>query len=545
MRVREPDRPGHDFPSNGCTPGGNSFVNVGAVNPNTVCLTDAQLQGELSTMIQQTGLLGRTQPGYTPLVTLLMPPGVETCLDPGNEICSANGSLTPPPPVVTTASTGGSIPAGTYRVVVTYATKTGESLVSGPQSVSTTGTTSSITIASPPAASGATGWYAYIAASDGTTYARQKSVNTIGSPLTLTALTSGGAAPTYTTTFCSYHSQVKVGTTEVAYVVQPWTALTGCDQPDAPAIDANPGPQELARDAGIRLVSSLSQSHIAAIVNPQLNAWSALDGSEIDDNFGCGNSLAAVAVGNSAQNPYLLQAEFNNAGVIESEPNTYFGCAPGVILSPHFVVPSSINLGDTVQFDGSTTASTLLVPNSGYSWSFGDNTYATGPSVVHTYAKAGTYTVTLRVTDRGGNAATLTQTVEVLDSTGQPVSPGKGPSPGLHVHIQLMPQGLRSVLRAGLALRLTSNESADAIATLSISRHAASRAHIKHGRRATVVIGRGSVRGIKDGTVKLHLRLPRSVASKLRHLRHVTVSVRLMLFASGGEHIALDAAGRY
>ncbi len=34
---------------------------------NVTCLTDSQLQSELATMIRQTGLLGRTEPGYTPL----------------------------------------------------------------------------------------------------------------------------------------------------------------------------------------------------------------------------------------------------------------------------------------------------------------------------------------------------------------------------------------------------------------------------------------------------------------------------------------------
>ena len=171
-----------------------------------------------------------------------------------------------------------------------------------------------------------------------------------------------------------------------------------------------------------------------------------------------------------------------------------------------------------------------------------------GASLVHTFAKAGTYTVTLTVTDRGNNRASFRSQVTV----GKPGSGPPPPPPGgghhhhyLKAHLRLMPQGLSSVVRSGIAVRVSSNEAADGLVTLSISRHAASQAHIKHGRGATVVIGRGSVRGIKNGTVKLHLRLPRSVASKLRHLKHVAVSVRLTLFASGGDHIALDAAGRY
>ena len=40
-------------------------------------------------MIAQTGIIGRTQPGYTPLVDLLLPPGVETA-------STAAGSCAPP-----------------------------------------------------------------------------------------------------------------------------------------------------------------------------------------------------------------------------------------------------------------------------------------------------------------------------------------------------------------------------------------------------------------------------------------------------------------
>ncbi len=66
-------------------------------------------------------------------------------------------------------------------------------------------------------------------------------------------------------------------------------------------------------------------------------------------------------------------------------------------------MPSAVDQGDEVQFDGSATASTLIVPNAGYAWNFGDGTTATGPSVVHSYTKGGIYNVTLTVTDRGGN----------------------------------------------------------------------------------------------------------------------------------------------
>jgi hypothetical protein len=426
---------GRDYPSSGCP----------TSSPNQYCLTDAQLQQyELTAMIQQMGVSGRTQPGYTPLVVLLTPPGVEVCLDSAGHLCSANGAST--------------------------------------------------------------------------------------------------------AQFCSYHSHVNVpGAGEFAYIVQPWTVNTACDEPELPSLPANPTPEQLQTDAGVRLVSPLSQAQIAAIVNPLMNGWFANDGSEISDNAGCrplGPKSDTVTVGTGSHNPYVLQREFNNAGLIDSNPNTYFGCAPDVLLASTFVVPSAVDQGDLVQFDGSTSVSTLIVPKGGYVWDFGDGTTGIGPSVVHSYRSAGSYSVKLTVTDRGGNVSSLSQTIAVLGATGRPVSPSTSSS-GLHVRIQLMPQSLRSVLRGGVAVRVTSNERANGIVTLSISRGAARRAHLRTGRGPLVAIGRGTVSGIAAGTVNLRLRMSQLTAAKLGHLRHVAVTVRLSLVAASGDHLAIDAAGRY
>ena len=256
---------------------------------------------------------------------------------------------------------------------------------------------------------------------------------------------------------------------------------------------------------------------------------------------------------------YYLQRETNDAGALEFEPATYFGCAPQVDLVPRFVVPSAVNQGDVIQLDGSTTGSTLIVPNAGYQWDFGDGSTAAGPSVVHSYAKGGTYNVTLKVTDRGGNVQTLTQAIQVLGSDGQtvlpppttttPSGPGSGSgsagSSALNARLLLLPQSLKSVLRSGIAVRVTSNKAANGIATVTITRAEARRAHIKVGKGRVVRIGLGTVSSIKSGTMTLHLHLSRTVAKKLSHLKHLTLSVRLALVAAGNQHIAIDVAGRY
>jgi hypothetical protein len=547
---------GSNYPTSGCPVAGtNQFAED--VNgfftdaPNDICLTDAQLQRELATMIGQEGLLDRKQPGYTPLVVLMTPPGVETCLDATGKLCSANSRISPPVPIVSTAVTGGTIPAGTYEVEVTYVTAAGETLASASQSVATTGAKSTITISSPPAANGATGWFAYVAQGNETAYTRQQpagSPTAIGTSLTLaTPPTSTGTLVDTSTapSFCSYHSQVNVGGTQVAYVVLPWVAWwndsTDCTEPDAlPATTAN--------QAGVQLVDPLSQAHIAALVNPGLNGWFGLSDisnpypSEINDN-GCtplGSPLDDVTIGGTG---YALQREFNNAGVVQTDQNTP-KCALTVDLAPAFVVPSAVDQGDVVEFDGSKTDSTLIVPKAGYVWSFGDGKNAVGPSVVHTYAKGGTYTVTLTVTDRGGNVRSLSQTISVLGPDGKPVSSTQS-NPGLHARMQLMPQSLRTALRKGVAIRVSSNEAAAGLATLSISRTAARRAHIRTGRGASVVIGRGTISGIIAGTSHLRLRLSRVTAGKLERAGHTDLTIRLALVAAGGDHLSIVAAGHY
>jgi len=449
---------GNDYPSSGCPITGTNLWGASANGPgapvtNDICLTDAQVRAEVATMVAQTGVLAHTKPGYSPLVDLLTPAGVVTCLDAAGNLCSANS-----------------------------------------------------------------------------------------------------AAPAQ---FCSYHSQVNVGGTLVSYVVQPWVAHwtrgSICDDSDAPEIP-NPWPVEvLAKDVGARLVSPLSQGELAAITNPGLSGWFGLGGSEINDN-GCTPALGSQGLDTETVGPrsYPLQREFNNAGAIETDPNA-LPCSPLINLGPTFVAPSAVNQGDVIQLDGSTTVSSLMVSKDNYSWDFGDGTTAIGPSVVHAYSKGGVYTVKLTVTDRGGNAATVAQTVSVLGANGQPPGPPTSPptshpgsgSSAFSMHLLLLPQSLKTVLRSGLSVQVRANKAANGIAEVSIPRAAAKRAQIKVGRSPAVVIGKGTVSSIRNGTVTLHLSLSRATAAKLKHLRHVTLTIRLQVVAANGAHAARAVAGRY
>jgi hypothetical protein len=401
-------------------------------------------------MVNQMGLGGRIQPGYRPMLVVMVPSGIQVCLDSGDALCSVGS----------------------------------------------------------------------------------------GSPAS----------------FCSYHSSVQVGGTDYAYVVQPWSAFTKCDEQHLPE------PVPSAVDAGRRMVSPLSEAEISAITDPWLNGWYANNGSEMADNGGCGPRgypVDKISVGKSSQNPYVLAPEFNNAGVLESDPNAP-RCALRVHLNPSFVVPSPIDAGEVIGFDGSVTTSSLMVGTTypwtsspGYAWSFGDGNTGTGPSVVHSFAKSGYYKVALTVIDRGGNVKHLTQTVEVLGADGQPPNSGGGGTGGgtttLKVRLQLLPQSLKEVLQNGLAVRVTANESANGFATLSIFRSAAHRARLASAGNpnSLVVIGRGTVSGVKKGTVTLRMRISSATASKLAHAGGLTFTLHLTLYAKDGSRTTATAVGRY
>jgi len=73
--------------------------------------------------------------------------------------------------------------------------------------------------------------------------------------------------------------------------------------------------------------------------------------------------------------------------------------------------PTCIGLACT--FDGSTSTDDGTIVS--YAWNFGDGMTATGATAAHTYALDGTYTVTLTVTDNGGQTATVSQQVTVVN----------------------------------------------------------------------------------------------------------------------------------
>ena len=73
--------------------------------------------------------------------------------------------------------------------------------------------------------------------------------------------------------------------------------------------------------------------------------------------------------------------------------------------------PTQGTVDQPVKFDASSSSSGGTI--TGYAWDFGDGTKGSGKIVEHKYTKAGTFTVTLTITDSYGKTDSTTQTITI------------------------------------------------------------------------------------------------------------------------------------
>ena len=166
------------------------------------------------------------------------------------------------------------------------------------------------------------------------------------------------------------------------------------------------------------------------IAAPGVNIKSAWIGSNTATNIISGTSMASPHVAGAAalylqSFPTATPAQVRSAltsnatsGVITGVP----AATPNLLLYTGFLLapPPVANFTSsctllTCNFDGSTSTGLAAAT---YSWTFGDATSGTGKTVSHTYASAGTYSVTLTVTDANGTS-TKTTSVTVASAANQ------------------------------------------------------------------------------------------------------------------------------
>jgi PKD domain len=198
---------------------------------------------------------------------------------------------------------------------------------------------------------------------------------------------------------------------------------------------------------------SLEQQNI--VTDPLLNAW--MDTKKFENTDECrflfGPVLGGSVTASSETRAGTLYDQTYNGGnyylndafslSAERLPNPGVGCINQINLDPKFTAPNTVNAGESAGFNGMESDITLDAdigysatgtpqPNyATYSWNFGDGSpvvggYAPGApacevpwlspcaaSIFHSYQYGGTYTVTLTVTDTGGNVASTSHEVTV------------------------------------------------------------------------------------------------------------------------------------
>jgi len=122
-----------------------------------------------------------------------------------------------------------------------------------------------------------------------------------------------------------------------------------------------------------------------------------------------------------------MDSSSSKVGGVRSHISTEAG-HPNRLLNIGFVGGAPVNqppvaaftfscTGLTCSFNGTSSSDDVGVTS--YSWNFGDNTSGSGATVSKTYASAGTYSVTLTVTDAGNLSNATTRSVSVAAAANQ------------------------------------------------------------------------------------------------------------------------------
>ncbi len=199
----------------------------------------------------------------------------------------------------------------------------------------------------------------------------------------------------------------------LVYLSGTWTGASPIVSIDNLKVDADFGPP-------LNTPPTASFTSASQYLKAWFDAGASIDADEDGQvvsyawNFGDGTT----GTGATPQHTYMAAGNYNVVlTVIDNGGATASVTSLVVIDNPppptaFFVTNVSFQ---TASFDGggsSAYGGTIA----SYAWNFGDGTTGTGDTAQHTYATAGTYTVTLNVTDSVGNTGTASEDLEVQDA---------------------------------------------------------------------------------------------------------------------------------
>lgn len=140
-------------------------------------------------------------------------------------------------------------------------------------------------------------------------------------------------------------------------------------------------------------------------------------------------TVTAADLGQSLSVQVSESPEWYSTASATSSGVTVLGQAPTAAVTAG---GGTATTGQSVSFDASGSTAGVGTSIASYSWTFGDGATdtTTGPSDSHAYSTAGSYTVTVMVTDADGQTAKATTTVTVSGVSSTPGGGGSTPDGG-------------------------------------------------------------------------------------------------------------------
>src|SRR3989441_2000187 len=230
----------------------------------------------------------------------------------------------------------------------------------------------------------------------------------VGVPVQFTATTTGGVGPF---TFSWNFGDTTTGTGSP--VSHSYTAA-GTFSVTVTATDAN-GVAVTSPAQNVVVAARLSAAAFTftpsspeAAVNVQFTATTTGGVGPFTFSWNFGDT--ATGTGNPVSHSYTAAGTFRVTvtatdanGVSVTSPARNVIVAPRLSAAAFTFTPSTPEAGSPVQFTASTTGG---VGPFTFSWSFGDTTTGTGSPVSHSYAAAGTFSVSVTATDANGGSVT-------------------------------------------------------------------------------------------------------------------------------------------
>jgi PKD repeat protein len=139
-------------------------------------------------------------------------------------------------------------------------------------------------------------------------------------------------------------------------------------------------------------------------------------------SFGDGGSASGRSATHSYNSPGTFVATLTITDFVgrSASASQTIDVAGGDVPTASFTTsPANPAVAQTVNFNGAASKPATGRTIRTYDWDFGDGAQAStgGPTAAHAYSAAGTYTVTLVVTDDAGRTATATGTVTVASDS--------------------------------------------------------------------------------------------------------------------------------